>query len=222
MLAALATRLVLAYLLPGGILLHQMAVRQSEELTPSFAVTGTVILTGEEARKTAAALGVEVREPLALAAKLDFAPGRCTLNVQGPRPVSVLNERGQVGGEALPWIANLARLGCLPFLFRGEQGSDSLEAALRKAGGNFDETALAFEDGEVSYVLGAGENGTGPTGLAVKKRDLVPSRVWEQHGGARTEVTFGGYRGIFHQGGFPTSLELRVNGIAVARFDAIP
>jgi hypothetical protein len=222
LLAVFVRRLALAYLLPSGVLLHQIAVGQSEELPPSFGVTGTVTLTGAEARQSAAELGLEVKDPLAVAARLELAPGRCSLQLQGPRPVTVVDERGQVAATTLPWVAQLTRLGCLPFLFRGEQGGDALEATLRKAGASFEETALSLEAGEVSYVLGAGEAGTGSTGLVVRKRDLVPLRAWGQEGGARVEVSFGGYRQVFHQGGFPTFLELRANGSPVARFTSNP
>ncbi len=215
-------RLALAYLLPSGVLLHQIAVEQSDELSPSFDVTGTVTLMGDEARRSAAELGLEVKDPLAVAARLELGPGKCSLQLQGPRPMTVVDERGQVGPGALPWAAQLTRLGCLPFLFRGEQGGDALEAALRKAGASFEETALTLEKGEVSYVLGAGEAGTGSTGLVVRKRDLVPLRAWAQEGGSRIEVVFSGYRQAFHQGGFPTTLELRANDALIARFTSNP
>src|SRR5580704_707333 len=110
-----------------------MAVRQSEELPPTFAVSGAVTLAGDEARKSAAELGMQPSDPLTVAVKLDFSPGSCSLRVQGPRPISLADDHGQVGTSTLPWVAQLARLGCLPFLFRGEQGGDSLEAGLRKA-----------------------------------------------------------------------------------------
>jgi hypothetical protein len=222
LLAVFVRQLALAYLLPSSVLLHQLAVEQSEELSPSFDVTGTVTLTGDEARRSAAELGLEVKDPLAIAARLEFGPGRCSLQLLGPRPVTIVDERGLVATAALPWAAQLTRLGCLPFLFRGEQGGDALEATLRKAGASFEETALSLEEGEVSYVLGASEAGTGSTGLVVRKRDLVPLRAWEQEGGTRIEVAFGGYRQVFHQGGFPTFLELRANGAPVARFASNP
>ncbi len=222
LLGVFAKRLALAYLLPSGVLLHQMAVRQSEELPPSFDLHGTVTLSGDEARRSAAELGLEQKDPLAISATLDFSPGKCSLQVQGPRPLTVVNERGQVAAAPLSWATQLARLGCLPFLFRGEQGGDSLEAALRKAGANFEDSALSREDGAVAYVVGAGEGGSGRAGLVISKRDLIPLRAWDQESGSRNEVAFGGYREVFHRGGVPTLLELRVNGALVARFSNAP
>jgi hypothetical protein len=222
LLAVFVRRLTLAYLVPSGVLLHQIAIEQSGKLPPTFAVSGTVALTGSEARQSAAELGLEVKDPLTVAARLELSPGRCSLELQGPRPMTVVDERGQVAATPLLWAARLTRLGCLPFLFRGEQGGDALEAALRKAGASFEETALSLEEGQLSYVLGAGEAGSGSTGLVVTKRDLVPLRTWEQAGAARVEVAFGGYREVFHQGGFPTFLELRVGGAPVARFTSGP
>jgi hypothetical protein len=110
----------------------------------------------------------------------------------------------------------------MPFLFRGVQGGDALESSLRKAGGNFEDTALSLENGAVSYVLGAGETGTGRVGLMISKPDLVPLRAWDNEGGTRNEVTFGGYREVFHNGGAPTFLELRANGALIARFSNTP
>jgi hypothetical protein len=222
LIATLAKGLGLAYLLPSSILLHQMAVRQSEELPPTFAVSGSVTLAGDAARGSAAELGLEAHDPLTVAVEFEFSPGSCRLRVQGSRPVSLIDDHGQVGAATLPWAAQIVRLGCLPFLFRGEQGGDSLEATLRRAGGNFEEAALTLEHGAVSYVVGAGEGGSGPAGLQIKKRDLVPLRIWQQEGGARIEVAFDGYREVFLQGGFPTVLQLRVNGAPIARFSAGP
>jgi hypothetical protein len=218
LVGSVAKSLALSYLLPSGILLHQMAIRQSEELPPSFEVSGRVVLTGDEARRSAAELGIEVLDSASLDVKLALSPDKCALQIQSPRPVTVVDDRGQVSGGNLPWATQLVRLACLPFVFRGEQAGDRIEAALKAAGSNFEESALTFEEGAVSYVLGAGEAGTGPAGLVIKKRDLVPLRAWAQEGNARLEVSFRGYREAFHQGGFPTLIELRANGILVARF----
>jgi len=220
--AAFLRSLVLGYLLPGSILLHQMAIRQSEELPPDFTVAGAVGLAGDEARRTAAELGMDASDPIILQIKLDFGPARCTLRIAGPHPIAVVDDRGQVSGTPLAWAAAFTRLVCLPFLFRGEQGGDPLENLLRKAGGNFEESALTLEDGVVCYLLGAGESGAGPAGLVIKKRELVPVRVWAQENAARYEVHFGDYREAFRQGGFPTRIELRANGAPIARFSATP
>jgi hypothetical protein len=223
----IARQLALSYLLPSGILFHQLAVQQSEQLPASFEVAGTVNLTGDEAHRAAAALGLQPADPLAIPMKLGFSSGRCNLQIVGSggpggaHSISIVNDRGQVSGGDPGWAAWMARLGCLPFLFRGESGS-SAEVALRKAGGIAEEAALTFEDGSVAYVLGAGEAGTGKTGLVVKKRGLLPLRAWEEEGGSRVEVAFLNYREVFHRGGFPTAIELRSNGLLIARFAAAP
>jgi hypothetical protein len=217
-LGSIARGLALAYLLPSGILLHQMSERQSQELPPSFTVAGNVFLAGDEARRTASELGLAVLDSLALDVKLDFSPDRCALEIHAPRPVTIVDDRGQVTASSLPWANQLVRLGCLPFLFRGEQGGDRLESIFRAAGASFEEAALTFEDGTVAYILGAGENGRGPAGLIVAKGALVPLRLWQQEGGARVEVSFRDYRSASHQGGFPTVIDLRVNEGLLARF----
>jgi hypothetical protein len=56
----------------------------------------------------------------------------------------------------------------------------------------------------------------------ISKPDLVPLRAWDNEGGTRNEVTFGGYREVFHNGGAPTFLELRANGALIARFSNTP
>ena len=214
---------LLAYVLPSGVLLHQMAVERSAQLPASFEVTGTLTLTGEEGRKLAASLGLPATdEPQPVPAELGFGPGRCTLTVRAPQRAAITNDRGAlspVGSGPAVW---LVRLGCLPFLFRGEGGEAAFETLLRKSGGRFEDPGLTLAEGEVAYVLGAGEDGSGKVGLVVKKRGLQPLRTWEDESGIRVSVDFRGYRQIFREGGFPTVIELRTGGALVATFVATP
>ena len=218
--------LALGYLLPSSILLRQMTVQRSEQLPTAFEVAGTLTLTGEAARKGASALGQSPQDPLVVPARLSFAQGKCTLvavrDPAGGQRLLAANDRGATAPADASAPAWLVRLGCLPFLFRGEGGAASLEAVMRKAGARFEDAALTLENGELAYVLGAGEDGVGKTGLVVQKHGLQPLRVWEDEGGARVAVIFRAYRQVFRDGGFPTILELRAGGATLASFVAKP
>lgn len=218
----------LAYVLPSAVILHQMAAQRSAQLPSHLEIQGTLSTTGDTARQLATALGLPAQDKLSVAAHLSIAPGRCALELRGAQKLTATNDHGQVtfdppGAAQASSVAGwLARLGCLPFLFHGEGGENDLEAAMRKAGGQFDETALTLESGDAAYVLGAGEDGRGKTGLVLQKRGLLPLRDWEGEGGSRVEVLFRDYRPVFHEGGFPTALVLRLGSTPVARFTAQP
>jgi hypothetical protein len=225
-MTTLVRAMLLAYLLPSGVLLHQMAVRRSELLPERYEVSGTVTLVGDEARRAAAGLGMQPQDPLAIPAKLSFSSGKCIVQVNGGQKVVATNLGGQVtvdpaaSAQSADFAGWIARLGCFPFLFRGEGAASAFEGFLRKAGGDLDDVALSLEGGEVAYVLGGGEEGSGKVGLVIQKRGMVPQRVWETEGTTRVEVVFKEYRSVFHEGGFPTVLELRSGGQPVARFVA--
>ena len=226
----LAKALLVSYLLPSGVLLHQMAVRRSDLLPERYDVSGTLTLVGDEARRAAAGLGLPAQDTLSLPTTLSFSAGRCTVQISGQalggQRVVATNVGGQVtidppsSAQAVQSAGWLARLGCFPFLYRGEGAESGFESFLRKAGGDLDEAALALEGEQVAYVIGAGEAGTGKVGLVIQKRGLLPLKVWETEGSTQVEVLFRGYRAVFHQGGFPTVVELRSGGQPVARFVA--
>ena len=225
-MTALAKLLLLTYVLPSGVLLRQMSVQRSGLLPDHYDVSGTVTLTGDEAKRAASGLGMSPQDPLLLPARFSFSPGKCALQISGAQRVTATNSGGQMvfdppaSAQTAEFAGWLARLGCFPFLYRGEGSEAAFESFLRKAGGDLDEAALTLEGGEVSYVLGAGEDGAGKVGLVVQKRGMVPLRVWETEGSTRVEVLFRDYRSMFHSAGFPTVLELRSGSQTVARFVA--
>ncbi len=227
-MTAIAKLLLIAYVLPSGVLLRQMASRHGELLPERYDIAGTLTLTGDAARRAALALGLGAADPLVVPARFGFTSGKCTVELSGATRLAATNAAGQVtfeppqsasSAELAGW---LARLGCLPFLFRGEGAAGAYETLFRKAGATLDESALSLEGSEVAYVIGAGESGAGKLGLVVQKRDLTPLRSWETAAGLRVEARFQDYRPVFRGGGFPTVIELRSADQLVARFTATP
>jgi hypothetical protein len=203
--------LLLGYLLPGPMILHQGAERRSELLPPNFDVQGVVHLRdpGDSAQKPVVDQELRVR--------LVFSAGRCTWQFEGAKPFEIVNDRGRIDATEPRWAVWLAKLGCEPFFSRGAQGG-VLEQELRAGGDDFDEVALTRLFGEVAYVLGAGGNGAGKTGLVVSKRTLVPLRFWMEEHGVRVSCDFRRYDATFHSGGFPRQMDLVAGDTVVASF----
>jgi hypothetical protein len=198
---------LLGYLLPGPMILHQMAVRRSELLPASFDVQGILRLRDPGGGKP----GEELR------AKLSFSPGRCRWQFEGEKPFEVVNDRGRIEATEARWAVWLAKLGCEPFL--GQSGTGGiLESELRAAGDDFDAVALVRAFGEIAYVLGAGENGSGRTGLVIAKKSLVPLRFYMEEKGVRVSCDFKRYEATFRGGGFPRQIDLVAGDTVVASF----
>jgi hypothetical protein len=205
----LLSSLVLGYLLPGPMILHQMAVRRTELLPASFEVQGTVRLRE--------AGGAKPSEELR--AKLSFSPGRCRWQFEGEKPFEVVNDRGRIEATEPRWAVWLAKLACEPFL--GQPGSGGiLEQDLRAGGDDFDAVALVRESGQIAYVLGAGENGNGKAGLVIAKRNLVPLRFYLEEKGVRVGSEFRRYEATFRGGGFPRQIDLVAGDTVVVSFAA--
>jgi hypothetical protein len=227
-MTVLLQALLIAYVLPSGVLLRQMAVHHSDLLPERYDIAGSLTLTGDEAKRGAQVLGLSPADPLVVSTKLAFTPGKCTVEISGAQHVTATNTAGSVTFDPPAAAGNaefagwLARLGCMPFLFRGESSAGDYEAFFKKAGGTLDDSALSLEGSEVAYIIGAGETGTGKLGLVVQKRDRTPLRSWETSGGVKVEARFQDYRPVFRGGGFPTVIELRSGEQLVARFTATP
>ncbi len=203
--------LLLGYLLPGPMILHQMSERRSEQLPPTFEVQGTVRL-----RDTSNAAQKPEGEQ-ELRAKVTFSAGRCVWQFEGAKAFEVINDHGRVAASEPRWAVWLAKLGCEPFLSRGTSGG-ILEQELRAGGDDFDEVALVRLFGEIAYVLGAGGTGSGKTGLALGKRSLAPLRFWTEERGVRVSCDFRRYEATFHAGGFPRQIDLVAGDTVVATF----
>jgi len=203
----LVVALLLGYLLPGPMILHQMAVRHSERLPATFEVQGTLRL-----RDPSNAMPAED-----LRAKLTFSPGRCRWQFLGDKPFEVVNDRGRIDAAEPRWAVWLAKLGCEPFLTQSGPGG-ILEQELRAGGDDFDAVALVRAFGEIAYVLGAGENGSGRTGLLVAKKSLVPLRFFMEEKGVRVSCDFKRYEATFRAGGFPRQIDLVAGDTVVASF----
>ena len=200
---------LLAYLLPGPMILHQMAVRRSEVLPATFEVEGTLRLR-DPASSTPAA---------DLRAKLSFSQGRCRWQFEGDKPFAIVNDKGRIDAAEPRWAVWLAKLGCEPFLSHGTTGG-VLEQDLRAGGDDFDAVALIRASGQIAYVLGAGENGSGRTGLVIGKRSLAPLRYFQEEKGIRVSCDFRRYEATFHSGGFPRQIDLESGDTLVASFVA--
>jgi hypothetical protein len=199
--------LLSAYLLPGPMILRQMAVRRSEMLPASFEVQGTLRL--HEA--TGTGLAEDLR------AKVSFSSGRCRWHFDGDKPLEIVNDRGKIDGSEPRWAVWLAKLGCEPFLGSASPGG-ILEQELRSGGDDFDAVALVRRSGEIAYVLGAGENGSGRTGLIVAKKGLVPLRFYMEEKGVRVGCDFRRYEATFRAGAFPRQIDLTAGDTVVASF----
>jgi hypothetical protein len=203
----LAVSLLLGYLLPGPMLLHQMSVRRSELLPATFEVQGSLRVRDPSGSK----LGEDLR------AKVSFSPGRCRWQFEGEKPFEVVDDRGKIDATEPRWAVWLAKLSCGPFLSHGAPNS-VLEQELRAGGDDFDAVALVRTFGEISYVIGAGESGRGRTGLVVGKKNLAPLRFFTEEKGVRVSCDFRRYEATFHAGGFPRQIDLVAGDAVVASF----
>jgi hypothetical protein len=222
-----------AYLPPATAILKRAAQRRDDVGLASMQVQGTLVLTGEAARRALAsglaATGPELAVPASLFVK---SPGRCRLELAPPgapadRPwVSARGNRvlGHRGLEAVPAAAALVQ-GVCTLLGEKRGGSESeraLAQALATRGVALGDVALGRLGGRVAFVIGGRpqqQAGAVQTPQAwIDKQSFQPVRLIARFGDAPRDVRLLDYGSPAGGDGFPRAVEVWDGTQLEARF----
>ncbi len=225
LLAAACALPALAYLPPGPAILKRVAQRRADLGGGALEVRGTVVFSGEAARRAAAATGLQLAGadltcPAVITVK---APGRCRLELLPPgaaaseRPsLSVKAGRllGHRGLETVP-AAEAAVTGLCALL--GERGLEALSTGLAARGVSLSEVALGRLEGRVAWVLGGRPTEAKPQAW-FDKAALQPIRLVAPVAGALLDVRLLDFGSPVGADIFPRALEVWSGKERLVRF----
>ncbi len=221
-----------AYLPPATAILRRLAQRRAEVGLDSMEVRGTLALSGEGARRVAAAAGLslsgpELTSPAVLLVKV---PGRCRLELApdavaaASRPaVSVRGGRavGLRGLADVPAAQALVEAVCILLGEKGAGGEPDRAIGRRLAsqGIAIGNVALGRLGGRVAWVLGGRPREAQPQAW-VDKQTFQPIRLVAALGGAQRDVRFLDFGSPAAGQAFPHVVEVWNGSDLEARFTA--
>jgi hypothetical protein len=175
----------LAYLLPGWSLVKKSEQRRETLNLHSLQVQGTLLLTGDAAKKFGDQLHQSLDQgQLALPAVASFKyPGRCRIELPtagtGGKPLAMTDRNGALGGAPeLTFLQPMLTLGCPLLTSRGgDEGLRAMVDWMKTLGVDFQTASLSRMGSKLAEVVGAEARDLSSSQVWIDKDEFVPLRV---------------------------------------------